>query len=290
LGTGTLRADNGASRLRIAGDVTDGDGVVNNVVIAEGVTLRIEVDDGRNATFSGLVSDEGAGGNLIKDSAGTLTLAGVNTYIGDTTVQAGTLNLADDAGLKFVITGTGETTHSNWITGTSSGTVLLNGDFTFDLPAEDVIVGDMWRIVDVDNLATTFNDSFTVVDFTGGEGAGVLWSGSVGLTDYQFSEATGILTVLSTALLGDTNSDGVVDAVDYIALKTNFGVTEGATLAMGNFDAESDGNVDWDDLQILLANFGTRSVGGAPAVTPEPATLGLLAIGALAILRRRRRS
>jgi hypothetical protein len=49
--------------------------------------------------------------------------------------------------------------------------------------------------------------------------------------------------------------------------------------------------VDWDDLQILLANFGTRSVGGgAPAVTPEPATLGLLAIGALAILRRRRRA
>ena len=38
-----------------------------------------------------------------------------------------------------------------------------------------------------------------------------------------------------------------------------------ATLAQGNFDAENDGNVDWDDLQILMANFGTRSVGGAPA-------------------------
>jgi hypothetical protein len=59
---------------------------------------------------------------------------------------------------------------------------------------------------------------------------------------------------------------------------------------MGNFDVESDGNVDWDDLQILMANFGTRSVGGGAPVTPEPATLGLLAIGALAVLRRRRRS
>jgi len=47
--------------------------------------------------------------------------------------------------------------------------------------------------------------------------------------------------------------------------------------------------VDWADLQELMAQFGTRSVGGAPAA-PEPATLGLLAIGALAVLRRRRRS
>ena len=87
---------------------------------------------------------------------------------------------------------------------------------------------------------------------------------------------------------GDANGDGVVDAVDYIALKTNFGMREGATLAQGNFDADIDGNVDWDDLQILIANFGTRGVGRAPPA-PEPATLGLLAIGALAVIRRRRK-
>jgi len=46
--------------------------------------------------------------------------------------------------------------------------------------------------------------------------------------------------------------------------------------------------VDWDDLQILIANFGTRGVGRAPPA-PEPATLGLLAIGALAVIRRRRK-
>jgi hypothetical protein len=38
-----------------------------------------------------------------------------------------------------------------------------------------------------------------------------------------------------------------------------------------------------------MANFGTRSVGEAPP-TPEPATLGLLAIGALALLKRKRKS
>jgi hypothetical protein len=46
--------------------------------------------------------------------------------------------------------------------------------------------------------------------------------------------------------------------------------------------------VDGADLGILMSNMGAG--GGAPATAPEPATLGLLAIGALAMLRRNRRS
>jgi hypothetical protein len=45
--------------------------------------------------------------------------------------------------------------------------------------------------------------------------------------------------------------------------------------------------VDWDDLQVLMANFGTRSVGGAPP-TPEPGSVMLLMFGAAALLRRRK--
>jgi len=84
---------------------------------------------------------------------------------------------------------------------------------------------------------------------------------------------------------GDANGDLVVDAADYIIVKQNFGMT-GAEWKDGDFDYDTD--VDWDDLQILMANFGTRIVGGAPAVTPEPGSVMLLMFGALALLRRRK--
>jgi autotransporter-associated beta strand protein len=86
-------------------------------------------------------------------------------------------------------------------------------------------------------------------------------------------------------LEGDTNGDHVVDAADYIAVKQYLGLTGGASLAQGNVDGDDD--VDWDDLQMVMTNFGSGS-GTTPATTPEPATLGLLALGAMAILRRPR--
>jgi len=85
---------------------------------------------------------------------------------------------------------------------------------------------------------------------------------------------------------GDANRDGVVDAADYLALKSNFGIS-GATWEQGDFD--KDGNVGWDDLQAMMSNFSPSLI-GAPATNPEPATLGLLALGGLALIRRRRRS
>jgi MYXO-CTERM domain-containing protein len=83
-------------------------------------------------------------------------------------------------------------------------------------------------------------------------------------------------------LPGDANGDGVVDASDYIILKQHMGATTGAGASDGDFD--KDGTVNWTDLQILMANFGQTQ----GADMPEPATLSLLALGGLAMIRRRR--
>jgi hypothetical protein len=47
--------------------------------------------------------------------------------------------------------------------------------------------------------------------------------------------------------------------------------------------------VDWDDLQLVMTNFGAGA-GTTPATTPEPCSAMLLVLGAMAVLRRNRRS
>jgi len=113
----------------------------------------------------------------------------------------------------------------------------------------------------------------------------------VGAEDLVFTYRTdagkitdGLVEYVTSALPGDANLDGVVDAADYIVLKKNFGTASGARYRNGDFDGDRD--ADWDDLQILTGNFGAGGL--ADGIAPEPASLGLLAIGAMAVIRRRR--
>ena len=75
---------------------------------------------------------------------------------------------------------------------------------------------------------------------------------------------------------GDANGNHIVDSEDFGILKTNFGLTGG--WAEGNFNGDT--IVDLQDFGILKDHFGEH--------LPEPSMLGLLLIGGLALLRRRR--
>ena len=86
---------------------------------------------------------------------------------------------------------------------------------------------------------------------------------------------------------GDFDGDYVVDSVDFDIWNANYPTTSGATLGIG--DADGDGDVDGVDFGIWQANCYSNTETAATAATaiPEPATLGLLLTGGLALLRKR---
>lgn len=191
-------------KLVLGGDVTfTGNSTNTNTVLIDAIkgSGRQGVIDltgaGGNRTFNigngaaatdlkitaALLDGSGASG-LVKTGAGTLALAGANTYSGNTAVNAGALTLADGGSLTFYIGANGV---NNSVTGT--GAVNFSGSFNFDLTGADTTEGNSWTIVNVATLSESFTGSFLVNNFTEtGVNSGV-WT----LGQYTFTEATGIL-------------------------------------------------------------------------------------------------
>jgi len=153
-----------------------------------------------------------------------------------------------------------------------SGTAALGGglDVTL-LYGFTPKLGDAFALIDGSALSGEFS-STSLPSLGGGLDWAIIQAGS----DF----------ILKVVLLGDADLNGVVDAADYIALKSHWGLGSAAARADGDLDR--DGDVDWNDLQLLTANFG-RASADPPISTPEPATLSLLALGGLALMRRRRK-
>jgi hypothetical protein len=79
---------------------------------------------------------------------------------------------------------------------------------------------------------------------------------------------------------GDFNTDGSVNGTDLSIMSGNFGGSAG--FAGGN--ANCDASVNGTDLSILSSTFGNV----VTAAVPEPLTMGLLSLGGIALLRRRK--
>jgi hypothetical protein len=87
---------------------------------------------------------------------------------------------------------------------------------------------------------------------------------------------------------GDANLDKATGFVDFQALLNHWQAT-GASIGWAQGDFNGDGTVDFLDFQMLLNYWNPGGWNFSPSQTPEPASLSLLLLGGLALLRRSRK-
>lgn len=230
-GVETIGGINGTGEIRSFKDANPGNIFGPSLVIGGG---------DQNGDFSGVIANGNSALNITKTGTGTQVLRGFNTYTGNTTVNAGTLQLADDAALGFRVTNTG----CNTLTG--AGTVTLDGNFAIDVSAVTNTTGT-WQLENADTLTGAYGATFQVVTPTGTpwtDAGSDKWKLSSGNLEFTFDETTGILTVeqggFASWIAGfgldaadqdpgdDPDHDGLTNLVEYALDGRNPAVSDGA--------------------------------------------------------------
>jgi hypothetical protein len=274
--------------------------VVGGVTIADSTKLTIDSDSTdlrltnlALGTDSMLVSTKAVGvaaDEVTITVGGTLQGGNGVALVGDYEEDdVGTdLTLADGSTLEWTL----GPDPDNYIN-VDGGIVTIDGALTIKLlDGGGSLAGE-----NVALFSTFFGASFDPTQITIEAPAGWSWDTLVGgEPDIQYIDDEFIvLKNLSTGIVvvpGDTNGDQIVDDADLAIFKAQFG-GDWNGVALEDPDYDNDGDVDIDDFVVLRANFGTGVVPAplAPdfSATPEPATMSLLAIGGLLVVRRRRR-
>jgi fibronectin-binding autotransporter adhesin len=264
-----------------------------------------------STVFSGSIS--GSGG-VTKQGTGTFTLGGVNSYMGGTTVSAGTLV----AGVSNALPSGGALTIQSGALvqlATGSGAQTLSSLSIAGTGGLDIGNNHMFITDGTGVAATILGYLKTGIPNHWAGPAGIFSSAAHSNTSYAvaFGEHSFISTIpsgeieISYTLYGDINQDGVVNGTDFGILAGNFGKTVTGGWEQG--DLNYDGTVNGTDFGLLAGNFGKSATGRAVALpasewaaldsfaaahglmadVPEPTSAGIVALSALGVLARRRR-
>jgi len=232
--SGVLQLGDGivACNQTLAGLTESGTSAYNRVIGGGSGNATLTLNISGADSFGGILGGAGTYDNnlaLIKTNMGTLVLTGASTYIGLTTMQAGTLQLGLDAQTPVL---------------TGGGADIQGGRMVFDYTALSP------------NPATTIHRLLTY-SYDGG-----LWdrgkfasstAGTTGLTLGWRDDATERLVAVRATWASDFNLDGSVDGMDRSILFVNAGASN-ATFQMG--DTNYDGSVDGMDMAVSFSQFG----------------------------------
>ena len=202
----------------------------------------IDVNSGTTLTYGGIMAGSGT---LTKVDSGTLTLSGVNTYSGSTTISAGTISIGTDSGLGSA---PGSVTAGHLTL--NGGTLHSSADFTLN-SNRGIALGTSHGTINVDGSRTLTY--------------GGIIAGSNNLT--KSGDGTLLLSGVNT-YSGDTSiSDGTLQTTGTLADTTDVSVSSGAIYDVDASDTinslEGAGNVELANaITLTTGDTGNNTISG----------------------------
>jgi autotransporter-associated beta strand protein len=297
----------GGAVLQLGGSLTYNAGAVgfNNgtatlsaALELNGTTRNFMINDSdqteQDFIVSGAIQNSTGTAGISKNNGGTLVLSGANTYNGNTNVIAGTLELVDNATMKFVLGAVSGA--SNNVNG--SGNAILNGDFVIDTSAADALSSGSWTLENVTSLTGAYGPTFTVSGFS--DIGGDRWEKDLGGgRKYTFDETTGILTLVTTSgspynawaaangLTGlpgsatdpskgaDPDKDGRNNLAEFAFNGDPLSAWNSGQVFGLAADSDFDGNTDKELILTVAVRTGTPVFTGSPSPVSENQTDGI---------------